>query len=566
LMFKLCFIKNIPFGGRRLTIYDFIKYLIMKKISLLLCLLLTTVAFSQEDAWVYFTAKNNSQLYYDSPLKMLSQRALDRRTNQNIALDSKDIPINSSYIKQVTAVPGITVMAKSKWLNAIHVRGTQAAINSIKTYSFISKVDFANKSLNQGGVVTSKSFKINKQSKTKETKVNFFYGLSTNQIKMLNGDLLHQQDYTGSGKIIAILDGGFPGVNTAQPFQRLRDNNKILGGYDFVNRNTDFYSGSSHGTLVLSSMGGYKEFSLVGTAPDAAYYLFITEDVDSENPVEESLWVEAAEKADSLGVDIINTSLGYFGYDNPNYSHTYADMNGTTNFISRGADLAFSRGMVVVTSAGNEGSSSEPHIGAPADAVSVITVGAVDPVETRTSFSSIGPSFDNRIKPDVMAQGSMVVLSDASGNIVTANGTSFSSPIMAGMVACLWQAYPNKTNKEIRQLIIQSADRFATPGNQYGYGIPDFNLALNNGLFVEDFSKSDFVAYPNPTSDLISYSFPDRFDKGTVVFYTTLGKKVLERSISSTSRTFSLKSLSSGIYFYKIESGTFSKSGKIIKQ
>jgi subtilisin family serine protease len=538
----------------------------MKKIYLFLCLLLTTIAFSQEDAWVYFTAKNNSQAFYDSPLDMLTQRALDRRTNQNIALDSKDIPIDPSYIRQVKSVSGITVMAKSKWLNAIHVRGTETSINSLTKFAFVSKLDFADKSLNKVVVATSKVTKTNKQSKTKKTKVNYLYGASTNQIKMLNGDLLHQQDYTGSGKIIAILDGGFPGVNTAQPFQRLRDNNKILGGYDFVNRNTDFYSGSSHGTLVLSSMGGYKEFSLVGTAPDAAYYLFITEDVGSENPIEESLWVEAAEKADSLGVDIINTSLGYFGYDNPKYSHTYADMNGTTNFISRGADLAFSRGMVVVTSAGNEGSSSEPHIGAPADAVSVITVGAVDPVETRTSFSCIGPSFDNRIKPDVMAQGSMVVLSDASGNIVTANGTSFSSPIMAGMVACLWQAFPSKTNKEIRQLIIQSADRFAAPGNQYGYGIPDFNLALNNGLFVEDFSKNDFVAYPNPTTDLISFSFPESFNEGSVIFYTTVGKKVLERSISSTSRTFSLKSLSSGIYFYKIEAGAFSKSGKIIKQ
>jgi subtilisin family serine protease len=538
----------------------------MKKISLLLCLLLTTFAFSQEDAWVYFTAKNNSQVYYDSPLQMLSQRALDRRTNQNIALDLKDIPIDPAYISGVKSVSGITVLAKSKWLNAVHVRGTQAAIKSLKTYAFVSKVDFANKSLNQGAVITSKAFKINKQNKTKETKVNYFYGLSTNQIKMLNGDVLHQQDYTGSGKIIAILDGGFPGVNTAQPFQRLRDNNKILGGYDFVNRSNDFYSGSSHGTLVLSSMGGYKEFSLVGTAPDASYYLFITEDVGSENPVEESLWVEAAEKADSLGVDIINTSLGYFGYDNPNYSHTYADMNGTTNFISRGADIAYSRGMVVVTSAGNEGSSSEPHIGAPADAVSVLTIGAVDAVETRTSFSSIGPSFDNRIKPDVMAQGSMVVLSDESGNIVTANGTSFSSPIMAGMVACLWQAFPNKTNKEIRQLIIQSSDRFTTPNNQYGYGVPDFSLALNNTLSVEDLAENKFFAYPNPTTDLVSVSFPESFNNGRVVFYTVFGKKVLERTISGTSEVFSLKSLSNGVYFYKIESDAFSKSGKIIKQ
>jgi subtilisin family serine protease len=202
----------------------------------------------------------------------------------------------------------------------------------------------------------------------------------------------------------------------------------------------------------------------------------------------------------------------------------------------------------------------------PADAVSIIAIGAVDSAKDRASFSSIGPSFDNRIKPDVMAQGVSAVLSNEFGNIITANGTSFSSPIMAGMVACLWQAFPNKTNKEIRQLIIQSADRFTAPDAQYGYGIPDFSAALSKGLFVEDFAKNYFVAYPNPTTDLISVSFPESFNKGTVIFYSVFGKKVLERSISGSSDTFSLESLSNGIYFYKIESDAFSKSGKIIKQ
>lgn len=537
----------------------------MKKFCLFFCLFLTTAAFSQEDAWVYFTAKNNSQFYFDSPLEMLSQRALDRRANQNITLDLKDVPIDPSYISQIKSTAGITVMAKSKWLNALHVRGTQSAVNSLKTYSFVSKVDFANKSLNQAGK-TAKFFKTKEQSKTKKTKVNFAYGQSTNQIQMLKGDLLHQQNYTGFGKIIAVLDAGFPGVNTALPFQRLRDNNQILGGYDYVSRSAEFYQGDSHGTLVLSSMGGYKENALVGTAPDASYYLFITEDVDSENPVEESLWVEAAETADYLGVDIINTSLGYFEYDNTAYNHTYSEMNGATAFMSRGAEIAFSRGMIIVVAAGNEGTTSNPHIAVPADAVSVIAVGAVNSAENRASFSSIGPSFDNRIKPDVMAQGAAAVLSDGFGNIITANGTSFSSPIMAGTVACLWQAFPNKTNKEIRQLIIQSSDRFTAPNAQYGYGIPDFSAALSNGLFVEDFTKNYFVAYPNPTTDLISVTFPESFNKGTVIFYSVLGKKVLERTISSPSDTFSLKSLSNGMYFYKIESDAFSKSGKIIKQ
>ncbi|MFV8361246.1 S8 family serine peptidase [Flavobacterium sp. LS1P3] len=537
----------------------------MKKTYIFLFLLITSVAFSQQDAWVYFNAKPNSQFYLDTPLEMLSQRALDRRTTQNIALDFKDVPVEESFINQVKLATGITVMAKSKWMNAVHVRGSQANINSLALLSFVSKVDFADKSLNQTSKI-AKISKIKKVNKIKKTKIEYAYGTSSNQIQMLNGQKLHQQNFTGSGKIIAVLDGGFPGVNTAEPFQRLRANNQILGGYNFVLRNPDFYTGVSHGTLVLSSMGGYKENSLVGTAPDASYYLFITEDDTSENPVEESLWVEAAERADSLGVDIINTSLGYFDYDNDAYSHTYSEINGTNAFISRGAEIAFSRGMIVVTSAGNSGGTAEPHIATPADAVSVIAVGAVNSSEVLTSFSSVGPSFDGRIKPDVMAQGQAAIVSDVAGNIVTANGTSFSSPIMAGMIACLWQAFPQKTNKEIRELVLKSSDKFSNPNNQYGFGIPDFALAVSNQLNLESFSKDDFLLYPNPASDTVSVSLPSTFDMGTVYIYSILGQKVLEQKITPQASIISLKSLHEGVYLYKMESDGFSKTGKIIKK
>ena len=537
----------------------------MKKTYIFLFLLITSAAFSQQDAWVYFNAKPNSQFYLDTPLEMLTQRALDRRTNQNIALDFKDIPVEESFIDQVKSATGITVMAKSKWMNAVHVRGSQSNINGLAMLSFVSKVDFANKTLNQTAKIAKLS-KIKRVNKTKKTKIDYAYGSSSNQIQMLNGHQLHQQNYTGSGKIIAVLDAGFPGVNTVQPFQRLRTNNQILGGYNFVLRNPDFYTGVSHGTSVLSSMGGYKENSLVGTAPDASYYLFITEDDTSENPVEESLWVEAAETADSLGVDIINTSLGYFDYDNDAYSHTYSEINGTTAFISRGAEIAFSRGMIIVTSAGNSGGTSDPYIAVPADAASVIAVGAVNSSEVLTSFSSVGPSFDGRIKPEVMAQGQAAIVSDAAGNIVTANGTSFSSPIMAGMIACLWQAFPQKTNREIRELVLKSADKFSTPNNQYGFGVPDFALALNNQLALESFSKDDFILYPNPASDTVSVSLPAKFDMGTVFIYSILGQKVLEQEITPQASIISLKSLNEGVYLYKMESDGFSKTGKIIKK
>ena len=539
----------------------------MKKYYLLFLLCITSAAFSQtEDAWVYFKDKPDSQTYLNTPLTMLTQRALNRRISQNIPLDISDVPIDQSYIDQITASTGIIVKAKSKWLNCLHIRGTQANIDALKLLSFVDRVDFANRSLNTARITSAQRLKSEPINKTLETAVNFNYGTSANQIQMLNGHLLHQLDYTGLGKIIAVLDSGFLGVDTAQPFKRLRDNNQILGGYDYVNESPNFFALDSHGTLVLSTMGGFTDGQLVGTAPDAHYYLFITEDDASENPVEESNWVEAAEESDRLGVDIITSSLGYFGYDNPNYSHTYSDMTGNSAFASKGANFASSKGILVVASAGNEGQESEPHVGVPAEATTVLAVGAVDSNRNYATFSSIGPSFDLRIKPDVMAQGKASVISDVSGTITTINGTSFSCPILAGMAACLWQALPGKTCQEIKQLITQSADRYVAPTAQFGYGIPNFNLVLSNGLSVSDFSKSDFVVYPNPTSDSISVVLTEGFDTGTIIIYSVLGQKVLEQKISSQSPVISLKSLEKGIYLYKIESNGFSKSGKIVKK
>ncbi|TPG43818.1 S8 family serine peptidase [Flavobacterium pectinovorum] len=535
----------------------------MKHYYTFLLLVFSTVMFSQEDAWVYFKDKPNSQHFLDNPSEMLSARALERRTNQNISLDLADVPLEETYITQVKSATGITVMAQSKWMNALHIRGTQTDIKALKLLSFVDKVVFADKTLN----TTGKKVSENKIAQTKDklkTSIDYAYGNSANQIQMLNGQVLHQQNFTGSGKIIAVIDAGFPGVNTAQPFQNLITNNQILGGYNFVARNDNFYSGDDHGTMVLSTIGGYKENALVGTAPSASFYLFITEDDATENPVEESLWVEAAERADYFGVDIITTSLGYFGFDNANYSHTYSDMNGITNFISRGAEIAFSKGIIVVASAGNEGNTAEPHIGGPADGVSVITVGSVTAAKVKSTFSSIGPSFDNRIKPDVMAQGTAAVVSDTNGNITTVNGTSFSCPIMAGMIACLWQAFPTKTNKEIRKMILQSSDKYAAPNNNYGYGIPNFGGTLG----VEDYQTtlSVFSVYPNPAQTTVSFKFSEENYNASVKIYSVLGQKVIEKHITNQDPILSVASLQSGLYFYAFDADGLHKTGKIIKQ
>jgi len=538
----------------------------MKKSLLFFVFIISFSGYSQEDAWVYFKDKPNSQFYFDNPLEMLSQRSLDRRIAFSIPLDSKDVPIHAPYVNQLIAFPGIDVKAKSKWFNAVHVRGAISDIDALTNLSFVDHIQFANAALNQANRV---SVIVQNQAVNKilDTNVVFAYGNSGNQIQMLNGQVLHEQDFTGTGKIIAVMDAGFPGVTTAAPFQRLLDNNQILGGYNFVDRNDNFYTGNSHGTLVLSTMGGYVENELVGTAPDSGYYLFITEDVGSETPLEESNWVEAAEVADSLGVDIISTSLGYFEYDNPNYSYTYSDMNGTTSFISKGADIAFSRGMICVASAGNSRNSLNPHIAVPSDAINTLSVGAVKFDETYATFSSIGPSFDGRVKPDVMAQGQSSVLSTPTGDITTGSGTSFSGPIMAGMIASFWQAIPWANNAAVIQFVKQSADRFSNPNEEFGYGIPDFQIALNMALLsVNEVRKQDFTLFPNPVNTTLTINSKEPYLGSKIFLYNNLGQIVFQHDINAISQNISLEHLNSGIYFYTIQSENKTQKGKIIKR
>ncbi|MDP3353805.1 MAG: S8 family serine peptidase [Flavobacteriaceae bacterium] len=431
-----------------------------------------------EIAWVYFKDKPSKNTFLANPSLMLSPRSLLRRTKQNISLDEIDVPIEKIYYNQIKNTIGIKIMAKSKWLNALHIEGTKTNINKLKQLLIVAKVEFADKSLNLNGrIATSSKRSHHPENKFGSISTDLNYGNGFTQINMLGGDVLHQQNFTGNGIIIAVIDGGFPGVDTFNAFKRLRDNNKILGGYNYVTRNNNFYTGVSHGTSVLSTIAAYIDNQFIGTAPDASFYLFITEDGPTESPLEESLWVEAAEKADSLGVDIINTSLGYSTFDNPKYDYTYADMNGNKTFISRGAEIGFSRGMILVNAVGNEGANSWKYITAPADAKSVLSVGAVDASKVIASFSSFGPTSDGRIKPEVLAQGSQSFVINSVGQISPSSGTSFASPIMAGVIACYWQKNSTKKNSEIIRMIKESANLYTNPTlqSQYGYGIPKFN-------------------------------------------------------------------------------------------
>jgi serine protease AprX len=540
----------------------------MKKLLLLFAFLISSQFFAQEDAWVYLKDKPNSESYLTTPLNMLSQRALDRRARQNIEVDVIDVPLDDSYYSKIKSASGISVKAKSKWLNAIHVFGLQEDISNLKTnFTFIESIEFANDGLNAKGKLTKHSSKSNHQNKFADMKADYNYGVAETQITMLKGDFLHQEGFTGSGMHIAVIDAGFPNVDQLQAFQKIRDNNQILGGYDFVNRSNSFFSGHNHGTNVLSDIAGYIEGVFVGTAPDASFYLFITEIIADEVPLEESLWVEAAERADSLGVDVINTSLGYTTFDNPDYNYSYADMDGKTAFISRGADIIASRGMILVTSAGNSGSNSWKYMGAPGDAASVFTVGAVNASEDIASFSSFGPTSDGRVKPDVLAHGENVfVIDHQTGTPKPSNGTSFSSPVMTGVVACFWQATPALTSTQVMQKIRESADRYSNPDEQYGYGIPNFKTAYEAVLNVD---KQNFIntttIYPNPVSASFTLKMNRNDLNGVhVKIYNLLGKKVFEQG-NLKSSVLNVSVLNSGIYILKITSGKSQKTIKLVK-
>jgi len=534
------------------------------KILIVLLFFGTYNLIAQQDAWVYFLNKENVESSISNPISILTQKAIDRKEAHSVAIDERDVPVNENYISQLKSHPGITVMAKSKWFNAVHVRGTQIDIEGLLDLSFVTIVDFADKSLNNSRLARG-----NNKFEIEETLADFNYGNSLNQIEMFNGDELHMSDYTGAGMTIAVLDAGFPDVHTMSAFQRLRTAGNILDTYDFVERDEDVYTNttSNHGTLVLSDMAGFLPDQFVGTAPDASYYLFITENAPNENPVEESYWVEAAEKADSLGVDIINTSLGYTTYDNPNYSYSQEDMNGNTAFISRGANVAFEKGMLLVNSAGNSGNNSWGIVGAPADASGVLTVGAVDANGEYAYFSSIGSIDQPNQKPDVVAQGLASWIVTQNDVAATANGTSFSSPILAGGIACLWQALPSLENYQIMQMVRESASQYNSPDNFLGYGIPNLQLALTNGLSVVEFENEDIDLniFPNPVSNEIKLSIPANRLVNISIF-DVLGKLVGEKYLNRSDPNMDVSSLSSGIYLARLQSEGASKTIKLIKE
>ncbi|MBL7941997.1 MAG: S8 family serine peptidase [Flavobacteriales bacterium] len=448
--------------------------------------------------WVRFTDKDNSPFSLDHPQEFLSPEAVLRRAVYGIPYDLRDLPVNESYVEEVLSMGECVLHNRSKWFNAITIATEDTLlIEQIAQLPFVAEtrsvVSWTQPDKGKIGmnVAMPKADACGEWEKS--------YGPSFRQIEMLNGHMLHQLGFRGQGMKIAVLDGGFWLADVLPAFAPLRARGGILGTRDFVAGGESVYGSSNHGTFVLSLMAGIIPDSLCGTAPDANYWLFRTEDVDSEYLVEEDNWVAAAEVCDSLGIDIINSSLGYSLFDDSLQHHSYADMDGNTTRVSIAADIAAEKGILVVNSAGNSGNNAWHYITAPSDGDSVLCVGAVDAFEWHSGFSGFGPSSDGDTKPNVCAMGSACVIADLDSTIRTGSGTSFSSPIMAGMSACLWQAFRAKDNMDIFKAIERSADLYFNPNDSLGHGIPDFWLAFLQ-LRGQDYNTvaKHVELWPNP--------------------------------------------------------------------
>lgn len=440
------------------------KKLVLLVFALNICLG-TFAQFTPEDTLKYrISLKDKAATDYSlqKPEMYLSKKSIERRKRQGLEIDSTDLPVCKKYVDAIRK-KGVHVLVTGKWDNFVTVSCNDSMlIAEIAGLPFVRSTERVWRGVAKRA--SERDSLINKPLRTDS-----LYGPAITQIKMSHADRLHEAGFKGQGMTIAVIDAGFHNVDKIEAMKNIN----ILGTRDFVNPEADIYAESSHGMSVLSCMAMNQPNVMIGTAPEASYWLLRSEDEYSENLVEQDYWAAAIEFADSVGVDLVNTSLGYYSFDDPTKNYRYRDLNGHYALMSREAAKAADKGIVVVCSAGNSGSGSWKKITPPGDAENVITVSAVNKYGVLAPFSSVGNTADGRVKPDVVAVGLGSDVMGTDGNLRHANGTSFSSPIMCGMVACLWQACPELTAKEIIELVRRSGDRAVFPDNIYGYGIPD---------------------------------------------------------------------------------------------
>lgn len=534
----------------------------MKKIfTLIIIAVFASVSAQTELVFVYFKDKPNKAAFYANPLTELSQKSLDRRLRLGIPLNDQDAPLHQEYVQNVKDL-GFTVKDFSKWMNGVAVNATPAQIAQLEQQNYVQSVERFIKHTNRQQATQ----KINKFEEFNATvgKTEFNYGSGLAQINQVNLRPLHIVGYTGTGITIAVIDTGFPRVDTGSAYARIRNNGQIKGGYNFVNKSADIYNTSlnNHGSYCLGTIAGYVENSFVGTAPDADFYLYATEDAANEIPEELLYWTEAAEEADRKGVDVITTSLGYYEFDDPRYNLVYSDMTGSVSFIARAAQIATEKGIFVLAAAGNEGQKTWHYIITPADNQKVFTVGAVTSTGASSSFSSYGPNALGVIKPDGSARGSSTYMAYNNG-VTTSSGTSFATPLAAGGVACLIQAFPQKSVNDIHRMLRENASLFPNTTPQMGNGILNFGKAYSEAQLatVSPDLEAEVQIFPNPVRESFTVKSPAAVV--STELYDMLGRKL---RVWGAGNSQQLKGISAGEYLLKINTTKGEVIKKLLKQ
>ena len=462
----------------------------MKKLPLIFCFIFScchSTTFAQFSRYIIqFKNKTGTPFSTSNPSQFLTQRAIDRRSRYDIGIDETDLPVTPAYIDSLRSSGNVTILTVSKWFNQVCIETTDAAaLNKINSFSFVQAASpiaarfFTTTPLRNKLTTISDKPLTNLNSRPQNPSDFYDYGQSYAQVHLHNAEFLHNHGFKGEGMQMAIMDAGFYHYQSLPTFDSIRNNKQVLETWDFVAGDTSVNEDFAHGMNCLSTIAANMPGLFIGTAPKTSFYLYRTEDVSSEYPVEEHNWAAAAERADSLGADVFSVSLGYNTFDNPIFNYSYANMDGNTTTIAKAVDIAAKKGIVVVAAAGNYGQDPWHYISTPADADSVLAVGAVDTSRLVALFSSYGPSSDGQIKPDVAAVGVRAVVANSSnGNPVHESGTSFACPIMAGITTCLWQAFPEVNNMQVIEVLRRSSDKFLSPDTRTGYGIPDVKAAF----------------------------------------------------------------------------------------
>lgn len=528
---------------------------------------------------ILFIDKTGSPYSIGKPAEYLSAKAITRRSKQNIAITENDFPVNPAYISAVKQT-GATVIYSSRWFNGALLEASDAQLASIKALSFYKGIE-QNHALANITKPSSGLARTTNTETTASTEEDLDYGLMREQLTLMGTDVLHKKGFHGENMLIAILDAGFSRANELQFLKPLFDEKRIVDTHDFISRNSNVYDDDSHGLHVLSTIAANQPGTMIGAAYKANFALYRTENVLMETPYEEVTWLVAAERADSAGVDVINSSLGYNTFDDefdtPEYNYTYEDLDGKTAIISRAARFATRKGILVVNSAGNEGNKAWHYITAPADVDSVLSVGATTLDKSYPAFSSVGPNAIGQIKPDVSAVGSGTVLGNSvgTGTTTTGNGTSYSAPLIAGLSTILWQAYPNLTAQQIILALKKSGHQASNPDNKLGYGVPNIPLAeeviKNNFLILgtEPDILDAIILSPNPVQDDLTLTFPATLTgkKSTVSLISQNGALLWEKQVVLNNvLALPTNTLSTGLYLIKVDLLSRSRTLKFIKR